>query len=122
MPRWRRKEQHVEAAKQRNARVEDIMSSGNDCKTFFKLINNQRRTSNASYILWWWTEKLVKLIRYLISAKRVYAVLKEGILTPIFKKGYQSARELYRNPSYSSSLKNLEHSEYIQQYRVTSSK
>ena len=42
-----RKEQRLEEAKQRNARIEDIMHSDNSSRTFFKLVNNQRKSSNA---------------------------------------------------------------------------
>ena len=42
-----RKEQRLEEAKQRNAKIEDIMRSDNSSRTFFKLVNNQRKLSNA---------------------------------------------------------------------------
>ena len=42
-----RKVQRLESANQRNARVEEIMSADGSSKTFFKLINRQRKSSNA---------------------------------------------------------------------------
>ena len=42
-----RKVQRLELAKQRNTRVEEIMSSDGSSKTFFKLINRQRKSPNA---------------------------------------------------------------------------
>ena len=42
-----RKVQRLESAKQRNTRVEEIMSSDGSSKTFFKLINRQRKSTNA---------------------------------------------------------------------------
>ena len=42
-----RKVQRLEAAIHRNDRVEDIMTSDNSSKTFFRLINRQRKSSNA---------------------------------------------------------------------------
>ena len=42
-----RKEQRLEAARQRNKKVESIMDSSNDTKTFFKLIKEQRKTSST---------------------------------------------------------------------------
>ena len=42
-----RKVQRLESAKQRKARVEDIISSDASSKTFFKLINRQRKFSNT---------------------------------------------------------------------------
>ena len=42
-----RKVQRLEAAIQRNDRIEDIMTSDNSSKTFFRLINRQRKSSNA---------------------------------------------------------------------------
>ena len=42
-----RKVQRLEAAIQRNDRVEDIMTSDNSSKTFFRLINRQRKYSNT---------------------------------------------------------------------------
>ena len=42
-----RKVQRLESAKQRRARIEDIISSDASSKTFFKLINRQRKSSNT---------------------------------------------------------------------------
>ena len=53
---------------------------------------------------------LTALLNYLISAKRVSAVLKEGILTPIFKKGHTSDPGNYRSKTVTPVLmKILEH-------------
>ncbi|MEW8547951.1 MAG: reverse transcriptase family protein, partial [Candidatus Thiodiazotropha sp.] len=200
-----RKEQRLEAAKQRNAKIEDIMSAGNNPKTFFKLINNQRKSSNVQLhtlvvdgqvcetdkeIREGWANHFQKLatplqsdkfddeykelvdadvdaisilceaedrpitqikieevqaalkrlnnnkaadvmgltsehfklgggslseflmayLNYLVSAKRVSAVLKEGILTPIFKKGDTSDPGNYRGITVTPVLlKILEH-------------
>lgn len=41
------KVQRLESAKQRNARVVEIMGSDGSSKTFFKLINRQRKSSNT---------------------------------------------------------------------------
>ena len=200
-----RKEQRLEAAKQRNARIEDIMSSDNSSSTFFKLVNNQRKSSNAQLhslnvngkvcetdedIREGWATHFQKLatplesecfdedykelvdldvsvitklcetedrpvfpvnekevvaalrklknnkavdvmgltaehfklggcnlvefltafLNYLISAKKVSAVLKEGTLTPIFKKGDTSDPGNYRGITVTPVLlKVLEH-------------
>ena len=42
-----RKEQRKEAAKKRKDKVEEIMKSKNDPKVFYKLIKNQRKSSNT---------------------------------------------------------------------------
>ena len=42
-----RKVQRLESAKQRRARIEDIISSDASSKHFFKLINRQRKSSNT---------------------------------------------------------------------------
>ena len=42
-----RKEQRQEAAKARKDKVEEIMNSRNEPKTFYKLVNRQRKTSNT---------------------------------------------------------------------------
>ena len=48
----------------------------------------------------WWgcdsIEFLISFLYYIISTKKVSAVLKEGILTPIFKKGDTSDPGNYR--------------------------
>ena len=200
-----RKVQRLEAAIHRNDRVEDIMTSDNSSKTFFRLINRQRKSSNAQLqtliidgkacetddeIRAGWathfqrlaapmendrfdseykemvdldvmaiaatcetegrpippvqlkevhaamkrlknnkaadimgltsehfkmggcdlTEFLTSFLNYIISTKKVSAVLKEGILTPIFKKGDTSDPGNYRGITVTPVLlKILEH-------------
>ena len=200
-----RKVQRLEAAIHRNDRVEDIMTSDNSSKTFFRLINRQRKSSNAQLqtlivdgkacetddeIRAGWathfqrlaapmendrfdseykemvdldvmaiaatcetegrpippvqlkevhaamkrlknnkaadimgltsehfkmggcdlTEFLTSFLNYTISTKKVSAVLKEGILTPIFKKGDTSDPGNYRGITVTPVLlKILEH-------------
>ena len=56
------------------------------------------------------TEFLTSFLNYIISTKKVYAVLKEGILTPIFKKGDTSDPGNYRGITVTPVLlKILEH-------------
>ena len=200
-----RKVQRLEAAIHRNDRVEDIMTSDNSSKTFFRLINRQRKSSNAQLqtliidgkacetddeIRAGWAthfqrlaapmendrfdseykemvdldvmaiaatcetegrpippvqlkevhaamkrlknnkaadimgltsehfkmggcdliEFLTSFLNYIISTKKVSAVLKEGILTPIFKKGDTSDPGNYRGITVTPVLlKILEH-------------
>ena len=39
---------------------------------------------------------MVELLNYLIKAKKVSSILKEGIITPIYKKGDSSSPGNYR--------------------------
>ena len=56
------------------------------------------------------TEFLTSFLNYIISTKKVSAVLKEGILTPIFKKGDTSDPGNYRGITVTPVLlKILEH-------------